>query len=58
MDPLILALARLGAMLGMNLIEMLKAQGATFTDDQLRTYRAESQRVVDEWNAMDEEEEE
>ncbi|MHC5033972.1 MAG: hypothetical protein ACYTFZ_02945 [Planctomycetota bacterium] len=52
MNPLIIPLAKLGAMLGMNLIQMLQSQGVQFTDDELRAYRAESQRSKDEWDAL------
>ena len=53
MDPiLIAALARLGVKLGMNLVALLQGEGVTFTDDELRAYRAETQAVVDEWNSL------
>lgn len=52
MNPLILPLARLAANLGMNLIELLRAQGASFTNEELIAYRNESQRTVDLWNTL------
>jgi len=53
MDPaLIIALARLGAKLGMNLFALLQSEGVTFTDDELRAARAETQAAVDDWGSL------
>ena len=53
MDPtLIAALARLGIKLGMNLIELLRGEGVTITDDDLRRYRQESRDAKARWDAL------
>jgi len=53
MDPtLIIALVRLGAKLGTDLISALKNEGWEPTDEDLVNVRAASQKRVDGWDAL------
>jgi hypothetical protein len=53
MDPmLIIALAKAGVKLGVNLVALLRDEGWNPTDEELEALRAETQRQVDRFNDL------